>query len=194
MEVQQRYLKPLLGAIVIVIVDFASKWWAYYHVSPQQTTPIVGDFIGLRLVFNPGAAFSLGESFTRVITIFALLFVFVLIPYLLRRMQGRIDLIAITLLWGGATGNLIDRLFYEPGLLAGHVVDFIAYSTWFVGNVADIAITIGAVLLFFSAISSSNTKEQKATSSIKEGEKNPLDMNAEIVSKEKPVDTEKSDA
>ena len=48
---------------------------------------------------------------------------------------------------GGAVGNLIDRLTADPGFGVGHVTDFIAYGTWFVGNVADIWIVLGAALL-----------------------------------------------
>ncbi|MGL5911899.1 MAG: signal peptidase II, partial [Phycicoccus sp.] len=50
-------------------------------------------------------------------------------------------------LLGGAVGNLVDRVFRAPGPGRGHVVDFIDYSGWFVGNVADIAIVGAAGLV-----------------------------------------------
>ena len=59
-------------------------------------------------------------------------------------------MIAFGLVLGGAITHLGDRLFRDPGFARGHVVDFIAYGNWFVGNVADIAIVGGvayAVLL-----------------------------------------------
>ena len=46
-------------------------------------------------------------------------------------------------------GNLIDRLFREPSFLRGHVVDFIDYAGFFVGNVADIALTVAAVIIIW---------------------------------------------
>jgi signal peptidase II len=55
--------------------------------------------------------------------------------------------VALGLLLGGAVGNLIDRLVRDPGVARGHVVDFIAYGDWFVGNVADIAIVAAAILM-----------------------------------------------
>ena len=52
--------------------------------------------------------------------------------------------VALGLVLGGAVGNLIDRLLREPGFLRGHVIDFIDYGGYFVGNVADIAIVLAA--------------------------------------------------
>jgi signal peptidase II len=54
---------------------------------------------------------------------------------------------ALGLLLGGAVGNLVDRLAREPGFARGHVVDFIDYAGFFVGNVADIAVVTAAVLI-----------------------------------------------
>ena len=69
---------------------------------------------------------------------------------LARRVQRPSTLLSIALLTGGAIGNLIDRLSAEPGFGIGHVTDFIAYGTWFVGNVADIWIVLGAPLLAYT--------------------------------------------
>ena len=54
--------------------------------------------------------------------------------------------VAIGFVWGGAIGNLIDRLFADPGFGRGHVTDFLAYGNLFIGNIADIAIGIGVGL------------------------------------------------
>jgi signal peptidase II len=55
--------------------------------------------------------------------------------------------VPLGLLLGGATTHLGDRLFRAPSFGQGHVVDFIAYADWFIGNVADIAIVVGAALI-----------------------------------------------
>ena len=60
--------------------------------------------------------------------------------------------VALGLLLGGALGNLIDRLFREPSFGRGEVVDFIAYAHVFVGNVADIAIVVAAVVIVLLSI------------------------------------------
>ena len=55
------------------------------------------------------------------------------------------------LLLGGAAGNLIDRFIQEPRWGSGHVVDFIGYGTWFIGNVADIWIVCAVVILLIAS-------------------------------------------
>ena len=67
-------------------------------------------------------------------------------------------------LLGGSVGNLVDRFVREPGPLRGHVVDFIDYGGLFVGNVADIAIVGGAIVLVwlvFSGIGLDGTTEEQ---------------------------------
>jgi signal peptidase II len=63
------------------------------------------------------------------------------------RLGSRGWAVALGLLLGGAVGNLVDRLVREPGFARGHVVDFIDYAGFFVGNVADIAVVSAAVLI-----------------------------------------------
>ena len=60
--------------------------------------------------------------------------------------------VALGLLLGGALGNLYDRFFREPGFARGHVVDFLDWFGWFVGNVADIAIVVAAGLLMILSV------------------------------------------
>lgn len=54
--------------------------------------------------------------------------------------------VAIGLLWGGAVGNLLDRLFAPPGFGRGHVTDFLAYGNLFIGNLADVILGVGVAL------------------------------------------------
>ena len=60
--------------------------------------------------------------------------------------------VALTLVLGGALGNLVDRFFRSPGFLRGHVVDFVAVGWWPVFNVADSCVTIGAILLIVRSL------------------------------------------
>jgi signal peptidase II len=101
-------------------------------------------------VFNPGAALSIATGMTWLLTIVATVVIVVVIRAS-RRIGSRAWAVALGLLLGGALGNLVDRLVREPGIARGHVVDFIAYADWFVGNVADIAIVSAAVLVVILA-------------------------------------------
>jgi len=133
-------------AVAVILLDQGSKWWAVSALGDGQTIPVIGDLIRFVLVYNPGAAFSIGADFTWVFAVLAAGAV-VWITMLTWRVESRGWMIALGLLLGGATTHLGDRLFREPGFARGHVVDFIGYGNLFIGNVADIAIFAGAIML-----------------------------------------------
>ncbi|AEG44068.1 signal peptidase II [Isoptericola variabilis] len=132
-------------AAVVLVADQLTKWWALSTLSDGERVPLVGDLLGLRLVFNPGAAFSIATGMTWVLTIIVVAVVVVILRAV-RRIGSRGWTVALGLLLGGALGNLGDRLFRDPGFAQGHVVDMIDYGV-FVGNVADIAIVAAAILV-----------------------------------------------
>lgn len=135
-----------LTATLVVAIDLFTKQWSLSALMPGVRHPVLGDALSLQLVFNSGAAFSLGEGFTWVLTVVATVVTVGLVYYARRaRTPWAMALFGIAL--GGAVGNLIDRLFREPGFGRGHVVDMINYNNYFVGNVADIAI-VGAAIAF----------------------------------------------
>jgi signal peptidase II len=133
-------------AVVVTLLDQASKWWAEAELSDGRVIPVIGDLIRFVLVYNPGAAFSIGANFTWIFAVLAAVAV-VFIVRLAWRVESTGWMIALGLLLGGATTHLGDRLFREPGFARGHVVDFIGYGNLFIGNVADIAIFAGAIML-----------------------------------------------
>lgn len=141
-----------------IITDQASKMWARAALDASDPIPLIGQWLSLRLVHNSGAAFSFAAGKTWILTIFTVVIIGVL-AVLARRVHRASTLLAIALLAGGAVGNLIDRLTADPGFGVGHVTDFIAYGTWFVGNVADIWIVLGAPLLAL-ALSREPSKEE----------------------------------
>lgn len=133
-------------AILAILSDQVTKTWALDSLQDGRQIPLLGDFITLQLVHNPGAAFSLGASTTWFFTLLALV-ILVLLAYGLWRTNSASSAGAIGLLMGGAIGNLIDRLSQPPSFGQGHVIDFINYTDFFVGNIADIWIVIGATWL-----------------------------------------------
>lgn len=136
----------VLLAVGVVAVDQATKAWALSALTEGERTPVLGDLLGLSLVFNPGAALSIATGMTWILTLAALA-VTVVVLRVASRLGSRTWAVALGLLLGGAVGNLIDRLVREPGIGRGEVIDFIAYADWFVGNVADIAIVAAAGLM-----------------------------------------------
>lgn len=149
----RRRLVVALGllALVVLVVDQVTKAWAEHALADGRVIPVLGDWLAFRLVYNPGAALSIATGMTWVLTIIVVVVV-VAIVRAARRLRSTGWAVALGLLLGGALGNLVDRLLRPPGFARGHVVDFIAYGDWFVGNVADIAIVVAAVLVGLLAL------------------------------------------
>lgn len=134
-------------AALVLAADQLTKVWAQRALGDGQVVAIIGDSLRLVLVRNPGAAFSVGSGRTWIFTIVGLVISLLLLRQAWRGVDSRAWQWTIGMLLGGAIGNVIDRLVREPGFGRGHVVDFIDYFGWFVGNVADIAIVVGAALV-----------------------------------------------
>jgi signal peptidase II len=137
-------------AVVVIVVDQATKQIAIAVLEDRPSIPVLGELAGFTFYRNPGAAFGMGENTT---WLFAVIAVVVLAGILIatRRLGSRIWAWGLGLLLGGLTGNLIDRLFRPPGFMHGAVVDFIDLS-FFICNVADIAISAAAVLIVLATL------------------------------------------
>jgi len=137
----------LAGAIVAgtVALDQGTKSWAVSALDDGPVS-IIGADVELRLSRNSGSAFSLIQGFTPVLAVLAAVITVVLVRAV-RRAEDRLSVVALALVLGGAAGNLVDRVARSPGFLEGAVIDFVKVGSFPTFNVADSAITIGAVLL-----------------------------------------------
>jgi signal peptidase II len=136
----------LIVAGVGLVLDQATKAIAAGSLQPSVRIPVLGDALGLTLVYNPGAAFSLGAGSTWIFTVLAVAAAAVTVVFAVR-LRGVWWGVALGLILGGTIGNLVDRLVNPPSVGQGHVTDFIAYGDLFVGNVADILIVAGVALV-----------------------------------------------
>ncbi|WP_245559159.1 signal peptidase II [Microbacterium indicum] len=134
-------------AIVVLAVDQLSKQWVLGNLVEGERVSVLGDALQWQLVFNPGAAFSIGEGSTWIFTLALAAVAIAIIVLAILRVRSWPWAIVLGLLLGGVLGNLTDRLLREPGFLVGHVVDFILTPwMWFylpgpaIFNVADMFI------------------------------------------------------
>ncbi len=150
-----------MAAIILGVaaVDQALKTIMLAWLEPGQPVSVIGEWFRFVLLFNPGAAFSMGQDSTWLFTTIQLLFV-VGIAVAAPRIRDRWTAVGLALIAGGALGNLIDRLFREPGFWFGHVVDFISVGNFAVFNIADAAITVG-VVVFVVAIFAEERRESR---------------------------------
>jgi signal peptidase II len=143
----------VLGVVAVLayVSDQLTKVVALDVLADGESRPFVGEFIRFKLIGNPGAALSLGAGNTWVMTGIALA-VLIAIIVVARQLGSWAWAIALGLLLGAAIGNLTDRFVRPPGGGQGHVVDFIDYNRWFIGNVADIWIVSAAALVVILAL------------------------------------------
>jgi signal peptidase II len=143
----------LILSLLVIAADQATKLWVLAALQPYEVIPVLPVF-NLTLVFNEGAAFSFladAGGWQRWFFVgLAVLVSAVLLAWLWRLgPEERLTAAGLSLVAGGAVGNLIDRLAY------GHVVDFLDFYWrawhWPAFNVADSAITVGVALLLLEA-------------------------------------------
>jgi lipoprotein signal peptidase len=142
---------PLTGPRVPAALDIISKISVVATLSDREPVRLLGGFLTLLVSRNPGAAFSIGTSMTVVFSLIAVS-VIVVILRTSRRIRSIPWAVTLGLLLGGATGNLLDRIFRSPGLFRGYVVDWIELPHWPVFNLADSAIVCGGVLAVLLSI------------------------------------------
>jgi signal peptidase II len=136
----------LAVAAIGLALDQVTKYLAVRELTGRAPVELLGEVLQLRLVRNPGAAFSAGASLTPLISVVAIVAT-VVACYYAWQVRHRGWAVALGLLLAGVVGNLVDRLFRAPHPLRGHVVDFFALPNWPVFNVADICINIAGVLI-----------------------------------------------
>lgn len=147
-------MKWLWLTALIIVLDQASKWLMSAWLDLYQSV-VVLPFFNLTLAHNSGAAFSFlanaGGWQRWFFIVLALTVSLVLLIWLSRlKANARMEAAALSLIMGGALGNVIDRFIH------GYVVDFLDFHAagyhWPAFNVADMAIFIGAALLIIDSV------------------------------------------
>ena len=151
-------------AAVIVLADQLVKWIVLRAFAPGEQR-VVTDFLNLVLVFNKGAAFSLFAQApgwqTPLLSAFAVVAAIVVGYFIVRNPGKHLFRLGLALILGGAIGNVIDRLRF------GHVVDFVDVHAlgwhWPAFNVADSAISVGAVILILEGFIGREKRSEAAS-------------------------------
>jgi len=157
------FKKWLWITILVITLDQISKILADHFLQYHQPVSLMPMF-NFTLMYNPGAAFSFLANqggwqrwfflaLTSIVSVFIFLWIRKLKP------QQVLQYTALALILGGALGNLIDRAIY------GHVIDFLdvyyQQHHWPAFNIADSAISVGAVLLIYDAIKNSTEESNE---------------------------------
>jgi len=134
-------------AILVIAADFYTKYLVYTRMALHETIELPVKFIQLTYVQNFGGAFGIFQH-QKLFFIIAAAIAVTCVLYFFEDIKelGKLSFVSASLIFGGAIGNLIDRIRF------GYVVDFLDLRWWPVFNVADIALTVGVSLLFIEVI------------------------------------------
>lgn len=149
---QQKNIRAFVILVVILTLDLVTKAWALRTLSPGWTIEGFGGLVPITLTFNTGVAFGISVGDMRWVIVAASVIVLGALVTLFRQAEetDTLRICSIAAVFSGALGNLVDRLRWDRG-----VVDFIGpfnlgFAHFPIFNVADMAITTGALLLAIS--------------------------------------------
>ncbi|WP_178041341.1 signal peptidase II [Frisingicoccus sp.] len=146
-----KYLKALIGAVLLIILDQWTKYMVLLHIKPVDSIPLIQGVLSFTYHENRGAVWGIMQGqipiliVSTVIILAVVLWIYSRIPDTKKYLWLRIIAVMVT---AGAIGNFIDRLFRH------YVVDFIYFELidFPIFNVADMYVVIAAFLLIFVSI------------------------------------------
>ena len=155
-----------LFALLVIALDRASKWTISHRLSLHDSITVIPGFFRIIHAENPGAAFGIfadspSEWKIGLLIVFSVIALLIVSALLWKNSHSLTSTgIGLSLILGGAVGNLWDRL------VSGHVVDFLLFylgpHQWPAFNVADSAIVVGAGLLVFEIVFAKSPTQQSA--------------------------------
>jgi signal peptidase II len=130
----------------VIILDQLTKFFIARNLTPNHPVDVIRGIFSLTLVHNRGAAFGILKNQVPFFIFTSLCAVALMYSELKNNKHRALYSVSLSLVLAGALGNLIDRVLF------GYVVDFLDFHIWPVFNIADSAITVGAVLLGLSLL------------------------------------------
>ncbi len=167
-------------AILVIAADFYTKYLVYTRMALHETIELPVKFIQLTYVQNFGGAFGIFQH-QKLFFIIAAFVAVTCVLYFFEDIKelGKLSFVSASLIFGGAIGNLIDRIRF------GYVVDFLDLRWWPVFNVADIALTVGVALLFIEVIRFGQNIPAEVEAEVAQSDKVEEQVSAEEVEEER---------
>ena len=144
------------SAFIVIFLDQLTKLIVKNTLELNQTIPVIKNIFHLTYITNSGSAFGILKGWQLPLIFFSVAVIGFIFYYLNKISEKEKSLqVFVGFVLGSAIGNLVDRILY------GHVIDFLDFRIWPVFNVADSAITLGAVLVILSFFVSTKTITSK---------------------------------
>ena len=148
--IKKNLIKNFFIILSIFLLDRISKLYVIYLYKKNFNSEIfTSKFLNIYLIWNEGIAFGLfsfyQDNLYNILTVIILIIILIILFFLIKA-EG-LKKYALLMVFGGAIGNLFDRIFYKavPDFIDFHVGNF----HWFIFNVSDIFITVGVILLIY---------------------------------------------
>ncbi|MFC1670523.1 signal peptidase II [Spirochaetota bacterium] len=145
----RRYIYTLIIIAVTVVSDVLTKYWVVQNIAYHDRIDFLSGFVRITLTYNRGGVFGILQGYKNLFLIVSIVvLILMIIYYIYEKSESSLFNVSMSLIMGGAVGNIIDRLIPgRPG-----VVDFISVGIdgtyrWPTFNVADSVIVVGACLL-----------------------------------------------
>ena len=149
-------MRIFIPSFIVVILDQLTKIWVKNNFSLFESRNIIGDFLRFTYVENPGIAFGIRLGNLKVLVTVISIAIATYLAFLLYNSKHLeyLEKFSLSLILGGAVGNLIDRiLIYIPNSTYNGVIDFIDVGVsghrWYIFNIADSAVTMGIIIYLF---------------------------------------------
>lgn len=140
--------KIIVIGVIALLIDIVTKLLIDNSFNLMETRTIIMDFFSITKVYNNGASWNLLSGYRIVLILISIIMLIILMFYQTKFILNTRNMLAFGILYGGITGNLIDRIFY------GHVIDFLDFTIlgydFPVFNFADICIVSGIFLLIIA--------------------------------------------
>ncbi|MBD3169840.1 MAG: signal peptidase II [candidate division Zixibacteria bacterium] len=169
----------ILTGLLVILIDQITKWSVYFFMEEHQSVSLIGDFFMLTFVYNPRGAFGFGSGAGSLYIFLSIIAIMVIVYYFQKsRRIERFLRLNLSLILGGALGNIIDRVAHgkvidffdmdffdihiEPFQLLGYQLAGYHIERWPVFNIADIAVTVGtfSVIIYIIIHPNFATQEQ----------------------------------
>jgi signal peptidase II len=137
-----KYLYFFIISSMLILFDRLTKYFILKNLKFGESIKIIGEILKFEKVENRGGVFGIfpqGRYFFIIISIVALFIIFII--FIKLKLESKIIIFLLSLIFSGIFGNLIDRIFY------GYVIDFISIKNFPVFNLSDSYITIGVILI-----------------------------------------------
>lgn len=139
-----------LIAGIVILIDQVTKYYIKTNMLIGESIPVIPKIFHITYIQNSGGAFGMFQDKTTFFVIVSIIAIILLIFFYFLSSNNLLIKIALSIILGGAIGNLIDRIINKK------VVDFFDFRIWPIFNIADIAICIGMGFLLLDMFNNKN--------------------------------------